>query len=361
MKLAILSNNAKLFESVSSRAAADGFVCTRFADEIRLARAALRHEFSAILIDAGAGLDTVRPALRRHKRSTEHRTPVLVIALRADSNDIEIAFELGADDVVTAPLDYRELFARVRCAARRVAPVAASQDLGRIELGPYRLENAECAAYIDGKPIALANREFALAWMLFSRPGDFVTRREIAAAVWLSSEDVVGRSLEQHVYKLRKKLCLNGEYGIALRTRYALGYRIDLNAKPEELEADASDARGRADAERPRAFPAPAYHEEAEPRPQAAPQRRAEEHRAEARPTEVNLDVIVGMHHEDTLSRRRRDDFRIGAFANALSNVHREDSPFHRRRDDRPQQAAVERSEQEKRARLFGEALRTAP
>ena len=295
MKLAVLSNNEKLFESISSRVMTDGFTCTRFSDEIRLARAALRSEFAAILLDASRGLDALRPALRRHKRPGEHQLPVIVIALRADSNDIEIAFELGADDVVTEPLDHRELLARVRCAARRSAPLAAALDRGRIELGTYRFENTECSAYLGGKPVALANREFALAWLLFSRPGEFVSRREIAAAVWTSSEDVVGRSLEQHVYKLRKKLRLNGDHGITLRTRYALGYRIELHDTTRPALEIAAPPRDDARPLNPL--------RDATARGQASLSYLKDELRLAPRP--------LAMHatpREDSLLRRRRDD-----------------------------------------------------
>ncbi|MET0383859.1 MAG: response regulator transcription factor [Burkholderiaceae bacterium] len=334
MKLAILTNNEKLFESINARAMIDGCACTRYADEIRLARAALRNEFDAILLDASTGLDAVRPALKRHKRLGEHQTPVLVIALRADSSDIEIAFELGADDVVTAPLDHRELLARVRCAARRVAPVEALLDVGRIELGAYRFENAECAAYVHGKPVALANREFALAWLLFSRPGEFVTRREIAAAVWTSSEDVVGRSLEQHVYKLRKKLGLNGDHGIALRTRYALGYRIELHAS-RKLAADMPNL-ARIDA-RPAAAAAarPVAHYPTHPtaRPMGLPARREEELRSES------------------MWRRRADDHLRDALPEIFPAARRDELLLRRRRDDVPLNVVVAQAEREA---LFG-------
>jgi DNA-binding response OmpR family regulator len=76
--------------------------------------------------------------------------------------------------------------------------------------------------------VRLTPREFAVAWLLFSHDGQYVSRRQIAGAVWSSSEDIIGRSLEQHIYKLRKKLELQGAHGCRLQTMYAHGYRIEV-------------------------------------------------------------------------------------------------------------------------------------
>ena len=92
---------------------------------------------------------------------------------------------------------------------------------------------------MEGEPIRLTTREFAIAWLLFSRPGEYASRRHIAGAVWSSSEDIVGRTLEQHIYKLRKKLDLSGQHGIHLRTMYAHGYRVEM-AEVKEVDPESS-------------------------------------------------------------------------------------------------------------------------
>jgi DNA-binding winged helix-turn-helix (wHTH) protein len=91
---------------------------------------------------------------------------------------------------------------------------------------------------IDGEEIALTPREFAMAWMLFSNAGKFLSRAQIASSVWGACEEVAGRSIEQHIYKLRKKLRLSGQGGANLKTVYALGYKLDL-APAEHTEHEA--------------------------------------------------------------------------------------------------------------------------
>ncbi|MET0383957.1 MAG: response regulator transcription factor [Burkholderiaceae bacterium] len=227
MNIAIISTRVNVFDSLSQSLSVGGSNCIRFDDGLQLARAALRQGFDVVLLDAWAGLDAVRPAFDRCRRLPGQPVPVVLVGLSADGADLELAFELGVDDVVTAPIDDAELVARTRCAARRAHPALMRLD-DQIVCGAHRLDRGTGTAFVDGEPIPLAGREFALAWLLFSRPGTLVTRREIACEVWLSSEDIVGRTLEQHVYKLRKKLRLHGAYGAQLSTHYALGYRLEV-------------------------------------------------------------------------------------------------------------------------------------
>ncbi|WP_337690240.1 winged helix-turn-helix domain-containing protein [Mycetohabitans sp. B46] len=57
--------------------------------------------------------------------------------------------------------------------------------------------------------------------------GHHVSRAHMAGAVWRSPEDVVARTLRQHIDKLRQKLELNGAHGVQLRTLYRCGYRLE--------------------------------------------------------------------------------------------------------------------------------------
>ncbi|WP_415869406.1 winged helix-turn-helix domain-containing protein [Burkholderia ubonensis] len=79
---------------------------------------------------------------------------------------------------------------------------------------------------INSRCVKLTGKEFEIAWLLFSHKNEEVNRRQISMAVWGTSEDVVGRSIEQYVYRLRSKLNLDGEFGVRLETLYARGYKV---------------------------------------------------------------------------------------------------------------------------------------
>lgn len=228
MKLAILTRSEGWFAFISQCFADDDVSCSQFADDITLLRAASREDFSAILIDADGGVDPLRPLFARRTCYGDRRIPMIVVGVSDERASIGRAFDAGADDVVLAPVNAAQLLARVYLAAHRFQLARASDAGDFLERGAYQLDRRSCVVSVRRNPVRLTPREFAIAWLLFSHDGKYVSRSLIAGAVWSSSEDIVGRTLEQHIYKLRKKLELNGAHGVRLQTMYAHGYRIEL-------------------------------------------------------------------------------------------------------------------------------------
>jgi DNA-binding response OmpR family regulator len=241
-----------MFERVRTTLAADGIECAQYDAEVELARALHREDFGAIVFDASAGFDPLHPVLARRACYGDRRIPLVAIGDFGAREQMDAALAAGADDIVLLPLDPRELRLRVLLAMRRHGSHGELSGLSplhddTLEAGVYRLSRRDGSVQIDGRDVRLTAREFAIAWVLFSQHGSYVTRRAIAAAVWGSSEEIAGRTLEQHVYKLRKKLMLDGACGIALRTMYAYGYRIEHVSPRTERPAP------RAERESPRA------------------------------------------------------------------------------------------------------------
>ncbi|ARU24610.1 fumarylacetoacetase (plasmid) [Ralstonia solanacearum] len=81
---------------------------------------------------------------------------------------------------------------------------------------------------MHGAPIRLTAREFATAWLLFASSGAFLSRQQIACAVWGTEASIAERSIEQYVYKLRKKLCFGEATGVELKTVYSRGYQLTV-------------------------------------------------------------------------------------------------------------------------------------
>jgi DNA-binding response OmpR family regulator len=237
LKFAVMTTSSSLFNLICQCFRDDTIECCRFLDDVALSRAIYREDYHAILVDAATGIDATRAVFARRACYGDRRAPLIVIGTFADRDSIERAFEVGADDVVLSPIDQGELEVRTYQALRRFQSPPPLQSEDRAELGPYRLDRRTGTVLVDEREIRLTVREFAIAWLLFSRAGEYVSRRQIAGAIWSSTEDIVGRTLEQHIYKLRKKLGLNGASGVQLRTMYAHGYRVELCDGKQDADA----------------------------------------------------------------------------------------------------------------------------
>ncbi|RKE40045.1 DNA-binding response OmpR family regulator [Paraburkholderia sp. BL23I1N1] len=237
LKFAVMTTSSSLFNLICQCFRDDTIECCRFLDDVALSRAIYREDYHAILVDAATGIDATRAVFARRACYGDRRAPLIVIGAFADRDSIERAFEVGADDVVLSPIDPGELEVRTYQALRRFQSPQPVQSEDWAGLGPYRLDRRTGTVLVDEREIRLTVREFAIAWLLFSRAGEYVSRRQIAGAIWSSTEDIVGRTLEQHIYKLRKKLGLNGASGVQLRTMYAHGYRVELCDGKADAEA----------------------------------------------------------------------------------------------------------------------------
>jgi two-component system response regulator MtrA len=148
--------------------------------------------------------------------------PVLVLSAKSDAEVKVRAFEIGADDYLTKPFWPEELLARVRARLRR--PQLESQaGADRIEVGPIAIDVPGHTARIDGKPLDLTRVEFDLLCALARRAGAAVGRKWLVDNVLDPRRQGDERTLDVHVFRLRKKL---GEAGERLSTVWGVGYRL---------------------------------------------------------------------------------------------------------------------------------------
>jgi DNA-binding response OmpR family regulator len=97
-----------------------------------------------------------------------------------------------------------------------------------IDMLGFTLEKNTSRLLDQGVPVDLTSREFNLAWLFFSCPGKLLSRQFISVGIWGVDAEVTRHSIEQHVYKLRKKLKLNATRGVQIRSGYATGYCLEL-------------------------------------------------------------------------------------------------------------------------------------
>ena len=131
--------------------------------------------------------------------------PVLMLTARGGPDDRVAGFEIGADDYLAKPFDPRELALRIRTILRRTAPPPAAL------LPPARCSSA-CAGSTpsaselrgpDGT-IRLTGGEAALLAALARRPGEVLSREDIAAA--LGTPEAGERAVDVQVTRLRRKI-----------------------------------------------------------------------------------------------------------------------------------------------------------
>ena len=147
--------------------------------------------------------------------------PLLVLSGRSSELERLRGFDRGADDYVVKPFSYPELKARVGALLRRKHRRPGA---GRIRVGPLEIDALARAAWLDGKPVQLSKKEFALLRALASDPERVFTREELLRGIWGFHCLCSTRTLDSHACRLRKKL--NRSDWSFIVNVWGVGYRL---------------------------------------------------------------------------------------------------------------------------------------
>jgi DNA-binding response OmpR family regulator len=169
---------------------------------------------------------------------------VLFLTSKLLEVDIVTAFEAGADAYVVKPFRLVELSVRVDALLRRCKPDDAAQRILRV--ADYVLDLSERSVSLGGENIGLTEREFELAASLFGNLGRVISRDLLAKIAWGKEHEIASRTIDTHIYRIRRKLQLNPKNGLRLTTVYTRGYRLDEVITTDGV--DDADIEGRSPA-----------------------------------------------------------------------------------------------------------------
>lgn len=165
------------------------------------------------------GLEVCR-AIRR-----EATTPIVMLTARADTIDVVVGLESGADDYLRKPFEMPELVARIRAALRRHGHEPDLDALPVLLLGSLRIDLAGRTVERDGRDIPLTRTEFDLLIDLARRPGQVFTRDLLLDHVW--GYDYLGdsRLVDVAIGRLRAKVEVDPAAPELILTVRGAGYK----------------------------------------------------------------------------------------------------------------------------------------
>ncbi|MDQ8729351.1 response regulator [Bradyrhizobium sp. LHD-71] len=160
-----------------------------------------------VMLPDGSGLD-----LCRNLRSQRSKVPIILLTALKEDVDRIIGLETGADDYLGKPFNPRELVARIRAVLRRGQVSRSAPG----EAARYHFEGFVADPFTrtltdpDGGDIQLTGAEFDLLMTFLDRPGRVLSRDQLLDLTRGRDGDVLDRSIDVLISRLRRKLSDGG-------------------------------------------------------------------------------------------------------------------------------------------------------
>jgi len=199
----------------------EGYPVTLCGDTHQAQQTLKNQQFAVLIVDwmlpGLSGVEWIRSLRQQGVKSA-----ILMLTAKALPDDVVQGLDAGADDYLTKPFDPAILKARVRALVRRVDSLKLNH-LEELELGFIKLNIPRHEVSIRGEPVHLTPSEFKILQEMMLNPGRVLTRDYFISRVQGEGIAVTGRTIDTHVFALRKKL---GDQAEWIETIRGVGYRV---------------------------------------------------------------------------------------------------------------------------------------
>lgn len=157
-------------------------------------------------------------------RALNFKQPILMVTAKTQPEDIVQGLEAGADDYVTKPFDTNVLKARLQALLRRASSLKVkAPQIEEFRLGQIHLNLSAHEVFVNQEQVHLTPSEFKILQEMLQNVGRVLTREYLMSKVQGEGIIVTGRTIDTHVFALRKKLNDQSEH---IETIRGVGYRI---------------------------------------------------------------------------------------------------------------------------------------
>lgn len=183
----------------------------------------LTQQFDLIILDINLPYINGYELCKLIRQRNKQVPIVLLTALNFTENKVE-GFELGADDYISKPFEFKELLARIKALLRRAEfGKAASEEVPVLTVADLELDLNRKEARRGGQKITLTAKEFQLLEFFMRNKDKVVSREDISKAVWETDFDSQTNVIDVYVNFLRKKLD-KGFSPKLIHTQVGMGY-----------------------------------------------------------------------------------------------------------------------------------------
>ena len=179
-----------------------------------------------------AVLDLMLPQLNGYEvlkklRQKKNSIPILVLSAKSELDDKVLAFEYGADDYLTKPIEIKELIMRILALSRRKGEVQGNV----LNCGNLNLDLRTCTMTNSEtqQSVQLAGKEFQLMEYFLNNQNQIISREQIIERIWGFNSNSEYNNVEVYVSFLRKKISFI-HANMRIRAVRGIGYTVEAES-----------------------------------------------------------------------------------------------------------------------------------
>lgn len=221
-KVLIVEDEAEIRQLIELFLRREGFHVDVVEDGYEAQRRLPVGNYSLVVLDwMLPGLSGLEITRWMRTRSELNLTPILFVTAKAEPENIASGLDAGADDYLPKPFDTAVLLARVKALLRRRDWLLNQPK--HIVVGQLRIDEDAVAVFLGDEQLQLTRSEFKLLAALMKNQGKVLSREKLIEEIQGEGVNVIGRTVDTHVFGLRKKLL---HYSELIETIRGVGYRV---------------------------------------------------------------------------------------------------------------------------------------
>ena len=223
MNVAVLEDDSVQGERICQVLSDGGYSCQLFDKGTALVEQLQRQTYDLLILDWEVPDMSAEEVLDWVRQNLPSDPPVLFMSSRSLDTDISTILNAGADDYLVKPASPRIMLARIAALLRRTCRPRVPG--GKEIFGDVVFDLVSTQAFVADRLVALTQKEFELALLLFRHMNRPLSRRYIMDTIWATVK-ISSRTVDTHVWTMRTKLGLHAENGYYLTSIYGYGYRL---------------------------------------------------------------------------------------------------------------------------------------
>lgn len=221
-RILIVEDDSRIAQNISKGLREKGFDTEVAYDGLIGSKIAAANHFDLIILDINL------PSMNGYEvckniRQRDPNVPVLMLTALGEADDKIEGFNVGADDYILKPFDFRELLARVNVFLKRSHSDTEPTGGNTLRVADLEINIDTKAVTRSGQTVDLTPKELALLEYLVRNKGRIVSKADIAEKVWDMNFDSGTNVVEVYINFLRKKIDRDFDTKL-IHTKSGMGY-----------------------------------------------------------------------------------------------------------------------------------------